>query len=83
MAKVCSVFGDGDRDIIAEETAVTDKGMFGINIHRANPSAVSRLIDKWSAGCQVLNNPSQFNMLIEKCYDSKLPAFTYTLLNEF
>lgn len=83
QAKPVTVFRDGDRDIIAEETAVTDKGMFGINIHRANPSAISRLIDKWSAGCQVLNNPSQFNMLIEKCYDSKLPTFTYTLLNEF
>jgi len=83
QAKPITVFRDGDKDIIAEETSVTDKGLFGINIHRANPSAISRFIDKWSAGCQVLNNPSQFNMLIEKCYDSKLPTFTYTLLNEF
>ena len=57
--------------------------MFGINIHRANPSAISSIIDKWSAGCQVLNNPTEFASMLKACKDSKLTGFTYTLLREF
>lgn len=77
------VYRDGDKDDFAEETAITETGLFGINIHRANPSAISQLIDKWSAGCQVLNNPIDFNYLISRCNTSKLKDFTYTLLREF
>jgi hypothetical protein len=78
-----TVFRDGNRNDIAEESKVTETGIFGINIHRANPNLVSKLIDKWSAGCQVLNNPQQFNELLNKCKQSGLNKFTYTLLNEF
>lgn len=78
-----TVFRDGDRDDIAEESKITETGIFGINIHRANPSVVSKLIDKWSAGCQVLNDPKQFNELLNKCKATKNKTFTYTLLNEF
>ena len=78
-----TVFRDKDLDAIAEEPAVTDTGIFGINIHRANPSWASKFIDKWSAGCQVLNNPADFKVLIEACDNSKLTKFTYTLLREF
>lgn len=81
--KPITVFRDKDMDAIAEETATTDTGMFGVNIHRANPKWTSKFIDKWSAGCQVLNNPADFKKLIEACEDSKLHAFTYTLLKEF
>lgn len=77
------VYRDGDKDDFAEETAITETGLFGINIHRANPSAISSIIDKWSAGCQVLNNSTSFNYLIKRCEESKLKEFTYTLLKEF
>jgi hypothetical protein len=83
QCKNVTVFRDGDKDNIAEETKVTQTGMFGINIHRANEKLISKLIDKWSAGCQVLNNPQQFNELLTKCKQSGLKTFTYTLLNEF
>lgn len=83
QCKNVTVFRDGDKDNIAEETKVTQTGMFGINIHRANEKLVSKLIDRWSAGCQVLNNPQQFNELLTKCKQSGLKHFTYTLLNEF
>jgi hypothetical protein len=83
QAKAITVFRDSNRDAIAEETAKTDTGIFGINIHRANSSAVSRFVDKWSAGCQVLNNPADFKLLIETCEASGLSRFTYTLLKEF
>ena len=78
-----TVFRDGNKNDVAEESATTETGIFGINIHRANPNAVSKLIDKWSAGCQVLNDPKQFAELLGKCKKSGLKKFTYTLLKEF
>lgn len=81
--KAVVVYRDKDLDNIAEETADLDIGMFGINIHRANENAVSKFIDKWSAGCQVLNNPKEFKELLALCKLSGLKTFTYTLLNEF
>ena len=83
QAKPITVFRDNNKNHIAEETAVTDTGLFGINIHRANPKGISKYIDKWSAGCQVLNNPADFKRLIEACEASDLTRFTYTLLREF
>ena len=83
QAKAVEVYRDKDKDDIAEEQGVIDKGFFGINIHRANPSFKSLLIDKWSAGCQVLSNPKDFDKLIDLCEESNLETFNYTLLNEF
>jgi hypothetical protein len=83
QAKPITVYRDGDKDDVAEETKVEQTGLFGINIHRANPSAVSSIIDKWSAGCQVLNDPKQFATLLAACEASGKKAFTYTLLREF
>ena len=78
-----TVYRDNNRNERSEETAVTETGLFGINIHRANPNVVSVLIGKWSAGCQVLNNPKEFATLIERCKKSGKSQFTYTLLQEF
>jgi len=83
QVKPVVVFRDGDKDDIAEETSVTETGLFGINIHRANPNAISKIIDKWSAGCQVLNNPADFNKVLSDAKITKQKAFTYTLLREF
>jgi len=81
--KPVTVFRDKDLDDVAEETAVTETGFFGINIHRTNDKGViSALIDKWSAGCQVLNNPADFKRVLESAKESKKVTFTYTLLKE-
>lgn len=83
QVKPVEVFRDKDLDDKAEETATIDKGLFGINIHRANENFTSKLIDKWSAGCQVLNNPADFAKILFAAEASKQKAFTYTLLKEF
>ena len=83
QAKPVEVFRDGDKDDVAEETSVIEKGLFGINIHRASETTVSKLIDKWSAGCQVLNNPVEFAEVLKSAKNSNRKLFTYTLLNEF
>jgi len=81
--KPITVYRDTDKDETAEEQGIEDTGLFGVNIHRANPSAISTFIEKWSAGCQVLNNPQDFAKLIKLCKESGLKDFTYTLLREF
>lgn len=83
QAKPVAVYRDANRDDIAQETKFIESGLFGINIHRASSSTISQLIDKWSAGCQVINNPKDFDAVINECKLSKLKLFTYTLLNEF
>lgn len=81
--KPVTVYRDSDKDDFAEETAIVETGLFGINIHRANPNLVSQLIGQYSAGCQVLNDPKDFEYLIKRCQESKQKDFTYTLLKEF
>jgi hypothetical protein len=76
------VFRDKNLNLKSEETAVIDRGLFGINIHRANENFASKFIDKWSAGCQVLNNPADFKALMDLVKASGQKRFTYTLLKE-
>jgi len=76
------VYRDNNKNESAEEIGVVDKGLFGINIHRANPNATSSLIEKWSAGCQVLDNPVQFRNFMNRVKLSGMNYFTYTLLKE-
>jgi len=83
QAKPVKVYRDKNKNDIAEENGAIDTGLFGINIHRANPNMISVLIDKWSAGCQVLSSPKDFNKLMNLCKDSGLVNFNYTLLREF
>jgi hypothetical protein len=58
---------------------------FGINIHRANASGTTKTVDRYSAGCQVLANATDFTFLMQlaeihrKLYGNK---FTYTLFDE-
>ncbi len=74
-----------------------DKGIFGINCHRANENGKSIMIDKWSAGCQVLQNREIFNPennsvkvfefdyflhLCDMAAQKYGNSFTYTLIND-
>lgn len=83
QAQAVEVFRDKNLNDVAEETNTIDKGFFGINIHRANEKFTSKLIDKWSAGCQVLNNPADFAKVLFTAKNTKQKTFTYTLLKEF
>lgn len=83
QAQAVEVFRDKNLNDVAEETTTIDKGFFGINIHRANEKFTSKLIDKWSAGCQVLNNPADFAKVLFTAKNTKQKTFTYTLLKEF
>ena len=81
-----AVYRDGNGDQhIDDEADTIQTGLFGINLHRANSQRESLRVDRWSAGCQVLANPLDFNLvmaLAEKSADIYGPAFSYTLLTE-
>lgn len=80
------VYRDADRDNLLEmDESTVQEGMFGINIHRSSSSHASTQVDKWSAGCQVLQDPVQFEFLValaEKARGIHRNSFTYTLLTE-
>lgn len=67
-----------------EETI--DKGLFGINIHRANAFGLSAYIEEHSAGCQVILDPKEyenkFMASAKKHRELYGNSFTYTLINE-
>jgi hypothetical protein len=72
---------DGTFDFGGKE----DTGLFGINIHRALQEGTTKYIDKFSAGCQVLANATDFNAFMASCERHKQlygNSFTYTLLHD-
>lgn len=81
-----TVYRDNDRDSVIDDDLPTETGMFGVNLHHASYTGTSTEVNKWSAGCQVIANISDFNRLME--LSSKQiahdlgGAFTYTLLTE-
>lgn len=62
-----------------------ETGVFGINIHRAGSIGTTKVVDKYSAGCQVFENAddfAQFIALAEKHKGLYGNSFTYTLVDE-
>ena len=86
QAKEVKVYRDNNKDMIYDMSPETiDKGIFGINIHRSNETWTRNTIDKYSAGCQVFNDPVEFNSFIRLCEKQRKlygNSFTYTLINE-
>ena len=84
--KAVKVYRDNNKDMIYNMTPKSiDKGIFGINIHRSNKTCICNTIDKYSAGCQVFNDPVEFNAFMRLCETQRKlygNTFTYTLINE-
>jgi len=75
---------DNDKDKVLDFDAPKKVvGVFATNIHHADPAEKSVLVDKWSAGCQVIQKGWQ--EFIELCEKSRLITecnlFNYTLIN--
>ena len=86
QCKAVKIYRDNNKDMIYNMTPKSiDKGTFGINIHRSNKTCICNTIDKYSAGCQVFNDPVEFNSFIRLCEKQRKlygNSFTYTLINE-
>lgn len=81
-----TVIRDFDRDGELDfESGREETGFFGINIHRASLRNRSIDVGKWSAGCQVIADPRQFDLFMDLCDEGSRAwgnAFTYTLLHQ-
>ena len=88
------VYRDGNKDKKTEELGEFEKGWFGINYHTntynfspANIKVVKWLIGHWSAGCQVINNRSEYKKQIgyyKKAHEEGTQIMvSFCLLNEF
>jgi hypothetical protein len=86
QATPLTVIRDYNRDgVIDYASGREDTGIFGLNLHRASRFNESVNVDRWSAGCQVLCDPLQFNYFLSVCEKGAAAfgnTFTYTLLHE-
>ena len=99
--KPITVYRDNNKNNIIDTSGpdvIEDTGMFGINIHRANDNGMSVNVNKWSAGCQVVQNQLRYFMvhgselkfyefdyfmfLIFEAQKNYGSIFTYTLIEE-
>ena len=81
-----TVWRDDDRDREYDMVKGTEMtGKFGINLHRAHPDYELETVNKYSAGCQVIQDPDEFEVHMEiakKAAEVWGNSFTYTLINE-
>lgn len=80
-----TVIRDYDRDAVLDfYNGSKQTGNFGINIHRAESFGDTKFINRYSAGCQVFQNASDFDKFIALCEQHKRlygNKFTYTLID--
>ena len=87
QCKPVQVYRDNNRDeIIDMDDGNIYKGIFGINIHRAHSQFEVLSVGKYSAGCQVIQNINDFDVLINACEKQAnqrgWTKFSYTLIEE-
>ena len=82
--KPVTVFRDYNKNNVLDFNGKEQTGLFGINIHRANPNVPSQNVDKWSAGCQVFQDPKDFQdfmSLVDKYKTANNGLYSYTLID--
>lgn len=83
------VIRDNNRDPLLNFDSRTGvRELIGLNCHRARADGESKLVDKWSAGCQVIANADDFAELMRIARHAATlygNGFTYTLFesNDF
>lgn len=80
-----TVIRDRNADNALDFHGNNETGLFGINCHRAAEQGTSVQVDRWSAGCQVLANAEDFDVLMalaKKAITLWGNGFTYTLLED-
>lgn len=85
QTKPITVIRDYDRDALLDfYNGERQTGIFGINIHRAESSGTTRLINKYSAGCQVFQDANDFEQFMTLCKQHRSRygnSFTYALVD--
>jgi len=79
-----SIWRDRNGDLNHDWGENMESGYFGINIHRASEERESKSVNKYSAGCQVIADPDEFDNFIGLCRLQEkhlgYKKFSYTLL---
>lgn len=80
-----TVFRDKNRDDKYDmDPSTIETGEFHINIHRSDKSRKLPRVNKWSAGCQVFNDPKEYKEFLSVCKKAWLKhgkkPLMYTLL---
>lgn len=82
----CTVIRDYDKDgLIDYDSGREERGLFGINCHRASEWRLTEYVGAYSAGCQVHPDPDNFDVLTHLRLEAEKNwgnSFTYTLLKE-
>lgn len=85
QCKPVTVMRDYDRDAKLDfYNGKKSKGIFGINVHRANSTGTTKSVDKNSAGCQVFADVKNFDAFMTLCEKHRSlygNSFTYTLID--
>ncbi|MFZ6013808.1 MAG: hypothetical protein ACOYXT_25940 [Bacteroidota bacterium] len=85
QVKPVTVIRDYDRDAVLDfDNGTKETGNFGINIHRAESKGSTKVINKYSAGCQVFKNARDFEAFMKLCkHHAALygDTFSYTLID--
>jgi hypothetical protein len=81
-----TVIRDYDRNAVLDfSNGREETGLFGINIHRASETGTTKMVDHYSAGCQVFANITDFIGFLSLCERHKGlygNSFSYTLIDE-
>jgi hypothetical protein len=85
QVKPITIMRDYDRNAVLDfYNGKKERGLYGINIHRANRVGKTKTVDRNSAGCQVFENASDFDVFMKMCEQHKSRFgnfFTYTLID--
>lgn len=79
-----SVWRDRNGDDVHDYGQNEESGYFGINIHRASARRESEIVGQYSAGCQVIADPAEFDIFMSLCRrqiaETGFERFSYTLM---
>ena len=81
QASRVKVIRDSNQNMESDYDDIEDEGMFGINLHRASVDHIVNNIGKYSAGCQVIQDPFSYKMFLDNVYLAKQDLFSYFLLS--
>src|SRR5436190_18848408 len=63
QVKPVTILRDYDRNAVLDfNNGKPETGLFGINIHHASENGTTKIVDRFSAGCQVFASVNDFNL---------------------
>lgn len=73
---------DSDYNFTRSQKDIVVCDYFGVNFHRMDKNIIAKLIGKYSAGCQVVQNPKDFDYILQKAKESGQKTFNYMLFKK-